>query len=218
MKKSLLILFFLLLFAIPANAKIYKWIDDDGVFHAVDDLHKVPEKDRDKLGLDLEALKEEIQAPEKSIIKPMPQEPPSPTRAVKDRRPIDPSDVLYGGKTLEWWVKTFSRVRREKSELEQAINAKEEYNRVYVSGVRLLQKQKKIYEDKDVDELLEERNIYEKDKKYETYYTQESVDRYKRYIEELPGDKERLAKKKEYLEKLLRKAKNAGVPRDVRGE
>ena len=101
-------------------------------------------------------------------------------------------------KTLKWWVQTITRVKREKSELETALRAKEEYISVYLQGLRL-----------DKDE-------YKSDEK--TYYTQASVDRYNRYIEELPGDKERLEKKKGYLEKLLRRAKNASVPKKVRGD
>lgn len=196
MKPSLLILLFALLLPMPANAKLYKWIDDAGVFHAVDDLHKVPQKDRAKLGLDLEALREEIRAPEKSIIKPAPQTLLSPTKAFEQRRSTDPSAEMFGGKTLEWWAKTLSRVKNEKGELQKAINSKEEYISVYLYGLRLDQKNQNTGD--------------------RTYYTQKSVDRYNRYVKALPEDKEKLAKKIDYLDKLLRRAKNAGVPRNVR--
>ena len=224
MKPLLLILLFSLLFAMPADAEFYKWIDDDGVFHVVDDLHKVPPKDRDKLGLDPEALKEEIQAPEKSIVKPMPKHAPSPIQATGDTKQTNPAYELYGDKTLQWWKQTLSRVKYEKSELETAIRAKEEYIRVYINGVRLQRQQRKISKDiskiktEDNEEVLENISRHESDKKYVAYYTQDSVDRYNRYVEELPEDKEKLEKKKDYLEKLLRRAKNAGVPKKVRGD
>jgi hypothetical protein len=187
MKSSLLILLFTLLFAMPAGAELYKWIDDDGVFHMVDDLHKVPQQDRGKLGLDLDELVEGIRAPEKSIIKSAPRTMVSPTKTVKQREPAGPSDELFGGKTLKWWVKTLGKIRHEENELIDVIASKEEYNKVYLSG----------------------RNLG-------TFYTQDSIDRYNRYLEELLEDQERLAKKRDYLEKLLRRAKNAGVPRNVR--
>lgn len=189
MKPSLLILLFALLLPMTASAKIYIWTDDNGLFHAVDDLHKVPQKDRSKLGLDLKALEDEIRAPEKSIVKPAPKIKEPPSTEYERKKSTSPASEIFGGKTLEWWVRTFKRIRHEMSEIVRSIDSKKEYTSIYESGRR-----------------------------FGTTYNQESIDRYNRYLKELPEDKDKLVKKEEYLDKLLRRAKRASVPRKVRGE
>ena len=134
MKLSLLILLFALLLPIPASAKIYTWTDDNGLFHAVDDLHKVPQKDRSKLGLDLEALEDEIRAPEKSIIKPAPKIKEAPPEIYKQKKSTDPASEIFSGKTLEWWVRTFKRVRHEMSELVRSIDSKRRIYHAYTKA------------------------------------------------------------------------------------
>jgi len=186
--KSLFIMLLLSLFAAaPAGAAIYRWLDTDGVIHYVNDLHKVPQKYRGQLGLDLEELEKEAEAINKRGIQPPPAR-EKPKAAMPSKEP-NPGAELFGSKTLEWWIRTFSRVRREKSELTQAIAAKEEFL-----------------------------NIYEGGRGFGKIYTQKSIDRYSRYQEELPGEKERLARKEGVLEDLLRRARNASVPREIRGD
>lgn len=200
MKSTLLVLLFTLLFITPANAEFYKWVDKDGVLHVVDDLHKVPQNERLNLGLSIEELEEAAKPSRKRAIKPTP---PRPTKAAKPFKKVDPGAEIFGDKTLEWWSRTFSRLRRERSELEKSILAKEEYKRVYEIGVRLKRK---------------EEMIPESERRYVREFTKETIETYKRYKKELPEDRERLAEKTEELEKLRRKAKNAAVPRKVRGD
>lgn len=187
MKSLVLTFLFTLVLIMPASAKLYKWRDSEGVLHVVDDLHMVPQKDMDKLGIDLDALEEEIRAPEKSIIKPAPQIQDAPTKTTIQKKPIDPSDEMFDGKTLQWWVRTLNRIKREQSEIVRSMESKEEYIRIFEGG-----------------------------RKLGSIYNQNSVDRYTRYKRELPEDRETLKKKKDYLVKLIRRAKNAGVPRNVR--
>lgn len=50
MKVSLIVIlsiFLLIILAFPCDAKIYKWLDDEGVWNFTDDYQKVPEKYRD---------------------------------------------------------------------------------------------------------------------------------------------------------------------------
>ena len=189
MKPLLIILLFSLFVAAPANAAIYRWIDKDGIVHYVDDLHKVPQEERHQLGLDLEELEREAELIRKRGIQPAPSVPDAPAKATVPAKERDPGAELFGDKTLEWWTRTFSRIRRERSELTKAIASKEEFITVYDGG-----------------------------RGFGKIYTQKSTDRYNRYKEELAGEKERLAKKERVLEDLIRRAKNARVPREVRGE
>jgi hypothetical protein len=189
MKKVAIILFFSLLLAIPANAAIFKWLDQDGVVHYVDDLHKVPMEYRHQLGLDLEELEREAEAVRKGGIRPIKAEPDAPARATIPEEKRDPAMELFGDKTLDWWRRTFSRVRRERSELANAISSKEEFIEAYEGG-----------------------------RSFGKIYTERSTERYNNYKELLPEEKVRLAKKEIVLEDLLRRAKNASVPRAVRGE
>jgi hypothetical protein len=203
MKPSLLVLFFTLLFIAPANAEFYKWIDKNGVLHVVDDLHKVPPGQRLNLGLDTEELEEAAKPKEKRKAEPAPSKKARPAQATKSTKKVAPGDELFGDKTLDWWTRTFSRLIREKSELERSIAAKEEYKRVYEIGVRLKRKEKMIPAS---------------ERRYVKEFTKDTIETYKRYKKELPDDRERLAEKTEELEKLRRKAKNAAVPRKIRGE
>ncbi len=189
MKSLLIILLFSLIFAAPAGAALYRWIGKDGVIHYADNLHKVPPSARHQLGLDLEELEKEAEAIRKGGIQPVPTRPGTPKKAIDPEKPFDPESEIFGGKTLEWWKRTFNRLRREKSELTKAIASKEEYLSVYEGG-----------------------------RGFGTIYTQTSIDRYNTYLEELPKEKERLAKKERVLDDLIRRAKNASVPRKVRGE
>ena len=189
MNSLIIVLLFSLFFAAPAGAAIYRWIGTDGVVHYVDDLHKVPQEERHQLGLDLDELEEEMERVRKGKVKPAEPEPERPPTTLEAKKPIDPGAELFGGKTLEWWIRTFSRVRRERSELTKAISAKEEYLHVFEGG-----------------------------RGFGKIFTQKSIDRYDRYREALPEEKERLVKKETVLEDLIRRAKNAGVPRAVREE
>lgn len=200
MKPSLLILLFTLLFITPANAEFYKWTDKDGVLHVVDDLHKVPQKERLNLGMDIEELEEAAKPGRKPPPKP---EPTKPAKAIKPFKMVDPGAEMFGGKTLEWWVKTFTRLRRERIELQKSVLAKEEYKKVYEIGIRLKRK---------------EENIPESERRYVKEFTRATIETYKRYKRELPEDRKRLAEKTEELDKLRRIAKNAAVPRKIRGD
>lgn len=203
MKPSLLVLFFTLLFVAPANAEFYKWTDKDGVLHVVDDLHKVPPEERLNLGLDIEELEEAAKPGKKRKVEPVPSKPARPTQATKPTKKVAPEDELFGGKTLDWWTRTFNRLIREKSELERSIAAKEEYKRVYEIGVRLKRK---------------EEMIPESERRYVKEFTKGTIETYRRYKKELPENRAELERKTVELEKLQRTARRAAVPRKIRGE
>lgn len=192
MNSLLIVLLFFLFFAVPANAEFYRWIDKNGVIHFVDDLHKVPQEERHQLGLDLEELEKEAEALNKRGIQhtvPIKATTDAPSKAFIPSKKLDPGAELFGDKTLEWWRRTISRLKRERSELTQSIAAKDGYIKVYQSG-----------------------------RSFGRIYLQESIDRYDRYNKELFEDRKLLTEKETLLEDLLRSAKSAGVPRKIRGD
>ncbi|MEK6531916.1 MAG: DUF4124 domain-containing protein [Deltaproteobacteria bacterium] len=96
---------------------------------------------------------------------------------------------LYGDYTLDWWKQAFSNKRGEIARLEEKVSVKKQFMEVFEGGRRFGQ-----------------------------VFGQSEVDAYNRYKTEIPNDELALQDLKDVLSELVRKATNAGVPRDVRGE
>ncbi|MBZ0221062.1 MAG: DUF4124 domain-containing protein [Candidatus Methylomirabilis sp.] len=101
--------------------------------------------------------------------------------------PAEPGAVLYGDQTLDWWRLSLARKAGEINELQQAINVKTNFVEVFEAGRRFGQ-----------------------------VFASEQVAKYNLYKEELPADLRNLAALREEYEELQRKARIAGVPKDIR--
>ncbi|HHL40268.1 MAG TPA: DUF4124 domain-containing protein [Deltaproteobacteria bacterium] len=117
----------LLVLALPAGsarAEIYRWVDEEGVVHITDDLHKVPQEYRGKA-----EVMESSPPPEKPARPAAPQRrPPAEEEEEKER--------LYGGQPLGWWEDLFRQKREEIAGLESSIREKERFVEAFESGRR----------------------------------------------------------------------------------
>ncbi len=96
---------------------------------------------------------------------------------------------LYGDQTLEWWRQTFARKRDEAQMMEATVTSKRQF----------------------ID-------IFERGRGFGQTFGMNEIETYSRYKKELPEDQNRLTALRDELEDLRRKARIAGVPRDIRGE
>lgn len=99
----------------------------------------------------------------------------------------EPGSVLYGDQTLDWWRLSLARKRAEIDQHQQAINVKTNFVEVFEAGRRFGQ-----------------------------VFASEQVAKYNLYKEELPNDLRSLAGLREEYEELKRKARIAGVPKELR--
>ncbi|MBI5235919.1 MAG: DUF4124 domain-containing protein [Deltaproteobacteria bacterium] len=100
-----------------------------------------------------------------------------------------PSEELYGDHPLEWWRDALVMNKNELSGLEATIAEKKQFSAKFMEQKRI-----------------------------KLVYDQNDLETYDRYLTEIPSDEAQLVRLKEQRTELLRKATNAGVPRDVRGE
>ncbi len=99
------------------------------------------------------------------------------------------SEELYGDHQLEWWRDALVRSKNEISGLEATIAEKKLFNSKFVAQRRI-----------------------------KLVYDQNDLETYERHLTEIPSDESQLVRLKEERAELLRKATNAGVPRNIRGE
>ena len=103
--KTSIIFLLLVMFAIPAEALTYKWVDNEGT-HYTDDLGNVPQKYRKKVKIVGE--EEDVTSPE-------------PAAEQKDKAKGDASEQTnspekkktYGGKSGETWKRDFAQVNAD---------------------------------------------------------------------------------------------------------
>ncbi len=98
-------------------------------------------------------------------------------------------EQLYGGYSLEWWKNRFVAKRR------QLNNIKREYE------------QKKRFVE-----------VFEKGRQFGKTFTDEEIEAYKQYKEELEALEKAVGEAEKELEELKRKARSYGVPRSIRGD
>jgi hypothetical protein len=98
-------------------------------------------------------------------------------------------EELYDGQPLDWWKEEFEKIEKRIAELEGAYNKKRQFVSVFEAGRRFGQ----VFEQSDVET-------------------------YQRYKKEIPEDEKRFEELDGELEELRRKARSAGVPKEVRGE
>lgn len=99
------------------------------------------------------------------------------------------SEELFGDHQLEWWRDALVRTKNEISGLEATIAEKKQFNSKFEAQRRI----KRIYDQNDLET-------------------------YERHLTEIPSDESQLVRLKEQRAELLRKATNAGVPRNIRGD
>ncbi len=115
------------------------------------------------------------------------RERPAPSISVPERRPPGVKEELYGGYPLSWWKVSF---RKKTQEIEQA-------------ELEYLRKRQFV-------------NVFESGRRFGQTYGEKDIDTYERYKDELPELEEKVKRLKDELEELRRKARLAGVPRQVR--
>ncbi len=103
---------------------------------------------------------------------------------------VGPEDErLYGGQSLEWWKDRFVAKRRQ------------------LGNIRRAYEQKKRFVE-----------VFEKGRQFGKTFTDEEIETYRQYKEELAELEQAIEKAEEELEELKRKARFHGVPRSIRGE
>ena len=114
---------------------------------------------------------------------------PAPT--LRGRRDSDGAlrQQLYGGHSLEWWQKRFIAKRRQIKTLRQQYQQKRRF----------------------ID-------VFEKGRRFGRTFSEEEIDSYNRYREELSELEKAIEEAEQELEELIRNARASGVPRDIRGE
>lgn len=98
-------------------------------------------------------------------------------------------EELYDGQPLDWWEEQFGKIEKRIAELEGAYNKKRQFVDVFEGGRRFGQ----VFEESDIET-------------------------YQRYKKEIPEDEKSFKELNRELEELRRKARSAGVPKEVRGE
>jgi hypothetical protein len=112
-----------------------------------------------------------------------------PTPPAPEKKPQREGEELFGGLPLSWWQKQFIKMYGEISKAEAGYNRKKQY----------------------VD-------VFEKGRRFGQVFDDEEIESYERFKKELPADEKWLERLRGELEELRRKATNAGVPKEVRGE
>lgn len=140
---------------------------------------------------DLQKVPEEFRGKVKVFKEETPKPAAPAPEAAEPERPAteERGEALYGEQTLEWWRQNIMKKRDEIQMLESSVTAKTQYIDIFEAGRRFGQ----------------------------TFGTTE-VDTYNRYRQELVDDQRRLLELKNELDELRRRARVAGVPREVRGE
>jgi hypothetical protein len=108
----------------PAYADMYQWIDEEGVLHIADDMHKVPEEYRSKV------KKIETKREEEPVIE------PSPAAPVQIPERPGEEEELYGDHPLKWWKERFDKMKDRIAKVEGSYNKKKLYVDVYERGRR----------------------------------------------------------------------------------
>lgn len=183
MKKILLPALLLFLAAGPALADLYQWRDEAGIIHITDSMEKVPSKYRDGVKVFKEGPKEGA---------PPEEAPPADEETPPDLDAAPPSldgqaEELYGDQTLEWWTQSFKEKRSEISALQESVDTKADFMKVFEAG-----------------------------RKFGQVYDSESVEKYKVYQKELPEDRRKLASLREKYAEFKERARRARVPDEVR--
>ncbi|MFQ5586753.1 MAG: DUF4124 domain-containing protein [Thermodesulfobacteriota bacterium] len=101
--------------------------------------------------------------------------------------PTQGGEELFGGQPLSWWKWRLDRKRQQVSDAEQVVAERKRYIEVFEKGRRLGQ-----------------------------FFSEEAAEAYKNYKGDLPEKEERLRKLREEMEDLKRRARTAGVPKDIR--
>jgi hypothetical protein len=109
----------------PAYADMYQWIDEEGVLHIADDMHKVPEEYRSKV-----KKIETKRAEEEPVLEPSP--------AAPSQMPEQPGEEeeLFGGHPLKWWKEQFDKMKDRIAKVEGSYNKKKLYVDVFERGRR----------------------------------------------------------------------------------
>ncbi len=112
--------------------------------------------------------------------------PPSPRVVIPPPPSPAKKKKTYGGYTFEWWVETIGEKRQELEDLETRYEEMKSFITVFESGRRFGQ-----------------------------IYPQKDIDRYKEYKDTLPALEKEIEALRDELDRLIRKARAAGVPREV---
>ena len=107
--KTSIIFLLLVMFAIPAEALTYKWVDNEGT-HYTDDLGNVPQKFRKKVKIVGE--EEDVTSPEPGASKPSskPEQKAKAKGETSEQTNAPEKKKTYGGKSGETWKRDFAQV------------------------------------------------------------------------------------------------------------
>ena len=155
---------FILILSSPAFADFYQWVDDKGVLHITDDLHKVPEKYRGKVKIFKTKPSDEYEEP---------SPPPPPQRPYPMAPAVEEETRLYGDRPLSWWKETFEKTKEAIRKVKERMTIKRQYISVFEGGRRFGQ----IFAPEDVER-------YEKYKE-ELKEDQKELKRLEKELEEL---------------------------------
>jgi len=110
--KTALISAILLLFALPALAVTYEWVDNQGTVNFTEDLGSIPKQYRKKAKV--LGAEEEVASPEPEAVQ---DEPKSGTAAGEKRATTEQTAVgsrekakMYGGKSADIWKRDFAQI------------------------------------------------------------------------------------------------------------
>jgi len=162
-----------------AHADWYRWVDDEGKLHITDDIGTIPDEKR----FEMELFKVTPAEKRPEVRQPAPEVRPE----VSEPEAVNGGEELYGGEPLRWWKETFIGLGTEISELEDAIESKQRFVDIFLSGRRVGQ-----------------------------IYGEDDVRTYESYSAELPGDRDSLERLMTRRDKLLQSATKAGVPKYVK--
>ena len=113
----------------------------------------------------------------------------APPRTYKPAQKPPTGENIYGGKSLEWWKGEFSGKRSSLAKLKMLLSEKQNFVDIYERGRRIGQ----IFDKKDISS-------------------------YKKYTKEIPKDKKTIATLEKELKIFIKQARNASVPKSVRGK
>ncbi|MCK4738973.1 MAG: DUF4124 domain-containing protein [Deltaproteobacteria bacterium] len=202
-KQSLLLIgFFLVAFTLlncnSAFSAVYKWTDEKGVLHFTDNFENVPDKYRFDLEKTFKEEQEETEDIKTTPTKPVPSTraprkyTPRHVPAQKQGSPIE----LYDGHQLIWWTQKINDRRRTFE------SAEKKYDEMvdYINGVDY---RWDLWQQSEVN-------------KGKPMLTSAEVKKYNGYKEGLAKQKNLVTSHEKALNKILRDARMAGVPKKIR--
>lgn len=113
MLKKLIVLWLMVCLAVPAQAAIYKWVDQRGTVHFAEDLGKVPPAFRKKVQVINGEGEQAVEVTESAV--PEGKKPHKDAAPQEDGQPTktDKKKVSYGGKDEDGWRNEFGRLKDE---------------------------------------------------------------------------------------------------------